>query len=98
MPAQACANGLLLSHVPPELQNLTNLEHRLIALHIPFMVIFCMLHYGNHYKVQGSCTNVPVTLDQIINMLPRMSSEIQYHPTKLKKIIYESNYMYNFYM
>ena len=51
MPAQACANGLLLSPVPPELQNLTNLECRLIALHIPFMVIFCMLHYGNHYKV-----------------------------------------------
>ena len=31
MPAQACANGLLLSPVSPELQNLTNLEHRLIA-------------------------------------------------------------------
>ena len=51
MPAQACANGLLLLPVPPELQNLTNLECRLIALHIPFMVIFCMLHYDNHYKV-----------------------------------------------
>ena len=51
MPAQTCANGLILSPVPPELQNLTNLEHRLIALCIPFMVIFCMLHYGNHYKI-----------------------------------------------
>ena len=51
MPAQACANGFLLSPVPNELQNLTNLGHRLIALHILFMVMFYMLHYGNHYKV-----------------------------------------------
>ena len=30
-------------------------------------------------------------------MLPRISSEVQYHPMKLKKkIIYKSNYMYNF--
>ena len=85
MPAQACANGLLLSPVPPELQNLTTLEHRLIALHIPFMVIICMLHYGKYYKVWGQCTNVPATLDQIINMLPRMSNEVKYHPNETQE-------------
>ena len=52
-----------------------------------------MLHYGNHYKVRGRCTNVPATRDEIINMLPRMSSEVQYYPIKLKKkIIYKSNH------
>ena len=51
MPAQACANGLLLSLVPPELQTLTELGHRLITFSIPFMVIFCMLHYSNHYNI-----------------------------------------------
>ena len=47
MPAEACANGLLLSPIPPELMNLTDLERRIIALRIPFMVIFCMVQYGS---------------------------------------------------
>ena len=40
MPAQAYANDLLLSPVPHELQNLTNLECKLIALCIPFWWYF----------------------------------------------------------
>ena len=97
MPAQACANGLLLSPIPPELMNLTDLERRIIALRIPFMVIFCMVQYGSQYKIHGSCTNVPSSLDQIVEMLPRMSSEVQFHPMKLKKkMSYKSSYMYNF--
>ena len=97
MPAQACANGLELSPVPPELQNLSDLEWKLIALRIPFMVIFCMLRYGSQYKARGGCTNVPTTLKQIVNLLPRMSSEVQYHPMKLKKkMVYKSHFMYSF--
>ena len=86
MPAQACANGLLLSPIPPELMNLTDLERRIIALRIPFMVIFCMVWYGSQYKIHGGCTNVPSSLDQIVEMLPRMSSEVQFHPMKLKNL------------
>ena len=97
MPAQACANGLQLSPVPPELQNLSDLERKLVALRIPFMVIFCMLRYSSQYKARGGCTNVPTTLKQIVNLLPRMSSEVQYHPMKLKKkMIYKSHFMYSF--
>ena len=48
-------------------------------------------------KSEVDVTNVPATLDQIINMLPRLSSEVQYHPMKLKKKIrYKSYYMYNY--
>ena len=97
MPAQACANGLQLTPIPPELQNLSDLERKLIALRIPFMVIFCLMQYGSQYKARDGCTNVPTTLKQVVNMLPRMSSEVQYHPMKLKKkMIFKSNYMYNF--
>ena len=97
MPAQACANGLQLSPVPSELQNLSDLECKLVALCIFFMVIFCMLRYGSQYKARGGCTNVPTTLKQIVNLLPWMSSEVQYHPMKLKKkMIYKSHYMYSF--
>ena len=53
--------------------------------------------YGSQYKIHGGCTNVPASLDQIVTMLPRMSSEVKFHPMKLKKrMIYKSNCMYNF--
>ena len=85
MPPQVCANGLLLPPIPPELTNLSDLERHVIALHILFMSIFCMVWYGSQYKIRGGCTNVPASLDQIVTMLPRMSSEVQFHPIKLKK-------------
>ena len=84
MPAQACANGLLLLPIPPELTNLSDLERHVIALRIPFMSIFCMVWYGSQYKICGGCTNVPASLDKIVSMLPRMSSEVQFHLIKLK--------------
>ena len=59
MPPQACANGLLLPPIPPELTNLSDLERRVIALRIPFMSIFCMVRYRSQYKIRGGCTNVP---------------------------------------
>ena len=47
--------------------------------------------YGGHYKVNGPPVNVPATLDQIIEILPRMPSELQLHPMKLKsKLEYKS--------
>ena len=74
MPPQACTNDLLLPPIPPELTNLSDLERCVIALHIPYMTIFCMVRYGSQYKICGGCTNVPTSLDQIVTMLPRMSS------------------------
>lgn len=97
LPPQSVANGLKLCEIPPELSNLTDLERKLIALRIPFMVIFCLVRYGSQYKVRGGCTNVPTSLDQIIDILPRLSNEVEFHPMKLKRrMIYKSNYMYNF--
>ena len=53
-----------------------------------------MRGYGGHYKVNGPPVNVPATLDQIINILPCMPSELQLHPVKLKcKLEYKSDYM-----
>ena len=85
MPPQACTNGLLLPPIPSELTNLSDLERCVIALRIPFMSIFCIVGYGSQYKIHGGCTTVPPSLDQIVTMLPRMSSEVQFHPMNLKK-------------
>ena len=55
-----------------------------------------MRRYGGHYKVNGPPVNVPATLDQIIDILPCMSSELQLHPVRLKhKLEYKSHYMYD---
>ena len=55
-----------------------------------------MRQYGGHYKVNGPSVNVPVTLDQIIDILPHMPSELQLHPVKLKcKLEYKSHYIYD---
>ena len=55
-----------------------------------------MRQYGGHYKVNGPPVNVPVTLDQIIEIVPCMPSELQLHPMKLKcKLEYKSHYMYD---
>ena len=55
-----------------------------------------MRQYGGHYKINGPPVNVPATLDQIIEILPHMTSDLQLHPVKLKcKLEYKSHYMYD---
>ena len=55
-----------------------------------------MRSYGGHYKVNGPLVNVSATLDQIIDILPHMPSELQLHPVKLKcKLEYKGHYMYD---
>ena len=55
-----------------------------------------MRQYGGQYKVNGPPVNVPATLDQIIDILPCMSSDLQLHPIKPKHTLeYKSHYMYD---
>ena len=89
MPDQACANGLQLHDISQDLQNTLPLERRVISPWIPFITILAMRQYGGHYKVNGPPANVPATLDQIIEILSHMPSEMQLHPE------YKSHYMYD---
>ena len=96
MPDQACANGLQLHDIPQDLQNIFPLESRVISPWIPFITILFMWWYGCHHKVKGPPANVPATLDQIIEILPHIPSEVQLHPVKLKcKLEYKSHYIYD---
>ena len=55
-----------------------------------------MRQYPGHYKVNVPPVNVQATLDQIIEILPGIPSELQLHPMKLKcKLEYKSHYMYD---
>ena len=94
MPKQAVANDLQLDDIPAELQDITDLERRLISLRIPFMKLCSLKKYGCHFKINGPCVNVPASLDHITTVLPRMSTEIQLHPVVLKRRIdHKSEYM-----
>ena len=96
MPDQPCANDLQLHDIPQDLQHIMSLERRIISPQIPFITILIMRQYGDHYKVNGPPVNVPATLDQIIDILPHMPSNLQLHPIKLKhKLEYKSYYMYD---
>ena len=96
MPDQASANGLQLHDIPQDLQNILPSGRRVISAQIPFITILVMRQYGGHYKVNGLPVKVPATLDQIIDILPHMPSELQLHPVKLKcKFEYKSHYMYD---
>ena len=93
---QASANGLQLHDIPQDLQNILPLERRVTSPQIPFITILFMRQYGGHYKVNGPPVNVPATLDQIIEILPCMPSELQLHPVKLNRNLeYKSHYMYD---
>ena len=60
------------------------------------MKMLSMFRYGSHYKVDGPPVNVPVTLDKICKILPRIPDEAQVYPMKLKcKLKYKGSYMYN---
>ena len=96
MPDQACANGMQAHDIPQDLQNLMPLERRVISPQIPFITILIIRWYAGHYKVNGQPVNVPATLDQIIEILPHMPSDLQLHPIKLQcKLEYKSHYMYD---
>ena len=90
---QAKANGLQLSEIPPELSDLNALEIRLICLRVPFMKMVA-LPSGKQRSIHGPAVNVPSKVDTICNMLPRLPSQSELVPLKLKrKLAYRGHYM-----
>ena len=96
MPLQAKANGLQLCPVPPELSSLNALELRLICLRVPFMKMVA-LPTGKQRSIHGPAVNVPSKVDTICEVLPRLPSQTEMVPLKLKrKVAYRGHYMYDF--
>ena len=96
MPVQAKANGLRLGTVPSELSCLKPLEMRLISLRVPFMKTVA-LPSGKQRCIHGPAVNVPSKLDSICTMLPRLPSQSELIPLKLKrKLAYKGHYMYDY--
>ena len=96
MPAQANANKLDLEDVPTELSDLNPLEERLVSLRIPFMKMVA-LPCGKQRAIHGPAVNVPTDLKPIRTLLPRLPSQVQVVPMKLKrKLCYKGHFMYQY--
>jgi hypothetical protein len=96
LPAQAKANNLDLEDIPVELSDLNSLEIRLISLRIPFMKMVA-LPCGKQRAIHGPAVNVPTDLTPVCTLLPRLPSQIQMVPMKLKrKLCYKGHYMYQY--
>ena len=96
MPAQSKANKLDLENIPTELSDLSPLEERLICLRIPFMKMVA-LPCGKQRAIHGPAVNVPTDLTPMCTLLPRLPSQAQMVPMKLKrKLCYKGHYMYQY--
>ena len=96
MPLQAKANGLQLCSIPTELSCLNPLELRLVSLRVPFMKMVA-LPTGRQRSIHGPAVNVPSKVDTICTVLPRLPSQSELIPLKLKrKLAYRGHYMYDY--
>ena len=87
--------GYNMCKVPPELSDLDALELRLISLRVPFMKI--ALPSGKQRSIHGPAVNVPSKVDTICDVLPRLPSQSELVPLKLKrKVAYRGHYMYEY--
>ena len=94
LPAQVKANSLDLDNIPDELSDLNPLEVRLISLRIPFLKMVA-LPCGKQRAIHGPAVNVPTDLTPVCTLLPRLPSQTQMVPMKLKrKLCYKGHYMY----
>ena len=84
LPAQAKANNLDLKDIPSELSDLNSLEVRFISLRIPFMKTVA-LPCGKQCAIHGPAVNVPTDLTPVCTLLPRLPSQMQMVPMKLKR-------------
>ena len=94
-PFQAVANQLHLTHQPDILKRLNTLERRCISLNIPFMHIQSVRQRGK--KMKGPCVNVPVKMEPICTLLPRIPENMETILLQLKRRLeYSRSYLYDY--
>ena len=70
VPKLCLINGLDFPPIPDELKGLSQLEHRLISARIPFMQLR-ELRPTTQLGIRGNKVNVPIDIEQSVNILPR---------------------------
>ena len=93
VPKLCLANGLDFLPIPDELKGLTQLEHRLVSARIPFMQLR-ELRPTTQLGIRGNIVNVPIDIEESVNILPRefdRTSTIQL--AFKRRIQYKGSYM-----
>ena len=70
VPKLCLANGLDFPPIPDELRGLSQLEQRLVSARIPFMHLR-ELRPTTQLGIRGNIVNVPIDIEQSVNILPR---------------------------
>jgi Fe2+ transport system protein B len=70
-PTLSKVNGLSFPVIPTELQNMTEVELRLVSPRIPFMQIRELSKRDKQFAIKGNVVNVPVSVDTSVSVLPR---------------------------
>lgn len=93
LPTCSKANGMGFPDKPATL-DLTPLEERLVSPRIPFMQIR-ELPRGGQLSIHGNVVNVPSDVNSTVHALPRLISESQTIPIKLKRrLSYKHHYQF----
>ncbi|OXA53864.1 SART-1 family protein DOT2 [Folsomia candida] len=74
VPRLCMSNGLYFPPIPHQLQNMTTLEERLVALRLPFAQIRS-LGSDRQYGIRGGVVNVPNDMDIVAKVIPRQFDE-----------------------
>ncbi|GBN51490.1 hypothetical protein AVEN_267640-1 [Araneus ventricosus] len=94
IPPLAVCHGFKYPDLPECLSTLNDLEERLVSLRIPFMQIK-ECSYDRQLGIKGTIVNVPITLNQTVEKLPKNINDTALLHVKLKKRLhFKSNYMY----
>jgi hypothetical protein len=95
IPAMAIANGLGLDEVPPELQDLNELEQRLLCKRLLFMQLR-ELPVGKQKGIKGIAVNIPADLGPACTLLPRIPTTAHMVTIKFKRRIkYKHSYIHD---
>ncbi|XP_026481429.1 uncharacterized protein LOC113388245 [Ctenocephalides felis] len=93
----ATSNGLKFEKVPEYLEQLTDLEERMVSPVINFMQIRSLKPYALNPQLglKGSVVNIPIEVNECLKVLPRKFSEMKTIQVKLKRHLdHKSDYMF----
>lgn len=71
VPTLATYNGFTYPTIPVGLPKLDLVSERLVSPRLPFMQIRRLSHVHGQYGIYGQVINVPVSVDNMVNCLPR---------------------------
>ncbi|OXA48651.1 uncharacterized protein LOC110855134 [Folsomia candida] len=94
VPRLCMSNGLYFPPIPHQLQSMTSLEERLVALRLPFAQIRS-LGSDRQYGIRGGVVNVPNDMDIVAKVIPRRFDETSTVQVQLKRrMTYKLPYMF----